>query len=165
MKKYLLTALLWVFGLFGFTSATNYTFVSAGVWLQYTPSSITFSSDISVPENLSDFVVSYSCEAEAYCNLTFIGTPYVEYGFECYADESWNIDFSSCSLNNLENWIPAWTYELDRGSESAFNSITITDWQGGSWWWGSDWWMIEWWISALSPILSWLTFSSWRRRK
>lgn len=140
MKKYLLTALLWVFAFVGFTNATNYTFEwIPSIW--YNPDEIVFDNDFTIS---SSSIVSYSCTA-----------------WSCYIlveDEEWN----TCNIDyydedfaiDCENFIAWQTYTFRLASwDDPFDFIIISDWQNSSG--GSD-------SSSNTPLLSgWTTVFSW----
>ena len=95
MKKYLLTALLWVFGLFGFVSAVDYTVVWTSDW--YSPNTFDWVSF----DSSSFRVVDYSCSND-YCWINFT-SPY-----SCslsYTPSDWLVyDMEYCwDEINLEN--------------------------------------------------------------
>lgn len=149
MKKYLLTALLWVFGLCtAFASATDFTFSMVDEYT-YTPSS--FESD-GWTFQLKSFVVptddDYDIGSYCYFWLEIDNTQV------CSID----IDIEDNSVSeNTCNWynVPEWTVSMSSSVGSVCKSITFSIGSSSEWWdsWGS---LLPWWEWDLSWIISWL---------
>lgn len=148
MKKYLLTALLWVFGLFGFASATDITFTSATTeWesFPYTPSSFTITENVSF--DYFDVRNSVECDetVAGCCVISFRSEQDTDSDEICYIES--DSTESSCSLT-------PWTYYVSLNSSDCigYTSITLPVWESSS---------SGWWDSDSSPLLSgWTTVFS-----
>ena len=160
MKKYLLTALLWVIWLFGFTNATNYTLNSQNEWWlwewNYTPSEITLNETWI----LTIWNITYTDDEETYfqggyltiydkskCDINdwFINFCWnsetaeweniceVKYNYNTYENI---IEENSNNCNNIT--LNPGTYIFSQGDimKPNFQSITlnITS-QSNNWWW------------------------------
>lgn len=147
MKKYLLTALLWVFAFVGFTNASNYTFTSEDK-TEYSPSSVTFDNSFTLS---SSSVVSFVANEQGYNVLIICPSSDTNQNLCCILSSSddWET-FSDNSLCTFEWWVE---YFLIWSDWDNFSSITISDWQNSSG--GSD-------SSSNTPLLSgWTTVFSW----
>ena len=140
MKKYLLTALLWVFGLFGFASAVSFVWVMPDDWQSipyYTPNTITFSDDFSITSDNIQYSCSDSCAISFSDNNNICTIWY------------WNneLDLSDCrfSLN--------WTYQvLPSSSTRPFDSFTVNI--PSSWWDSDSSPLLSGWTTVFSGIIS-----------
>lgn len=143
MKKYLLTALLGAFCLFGFASATNFTFVGVDNYSEYSPDNF-------------DLVVDYTFSVSDIISVTdndnscaFVLDSSSVYWDDCefwYSDWEWSLSSSDCTFS-------AWNIKVGRSDWSACDSITISDWQvdlNGSWSGGS------------SSSSTWILNASWQ---
>ena len=155
MKKYLLTALLWVFGLVSFASASSMSFTYDG-WdsRSYTPNWFVLVSDSSFSsDNLS---TTDSCDN--WCSIGFYLDEDYDYSSmsSCYFEIYWDsIDAYDC-----EN-ITAWTYYISNvgGGEMPPSNFTlisddIISISNDSW--DSSWSLLPWWEWSLSWIIAWL---------
>ena len=148
MKKYLLTALLWVFGLFGFTNAntvwnltsdseicsipfTNWHIsvydLNCGEWVSELYGCVSSSA---IPFNVSLFYDNFDVEISPYC-----------YDSPVSVDDA---DFNVYDINWSENLSVAWTLYL------SHSPITIVE---SSWWWNSSS-LISWWTAQFSSIIT-----------
>lgn len=157
IKKYLLTALLWVFGFVGaFASADNITTITSD-WSSYIPTTITFNSDYVITEGI---VSSVSCDSE--CNITIIN-PSVN-NYDCSIDYYWA---GTDDDGSFEWYIPnnhnqcnftAWTYDVYKQEwTNYFNSISFVVPSSDSWNWGlvENWtWTFSWIITSLWTTVS-----------
>lgn len=139
MKKYLLTALLWVFGLVGFTNATEYTFTCW--WWTCEPSSFTPTTTFSYSSDLIDYTCSNTkCEIEIYSSDS-------SYYCDFLKNSNW---FSLTSDVDLCVFDSSLTYSVAYDM-NPFASFTITEPTPSSGLWDSD----------SSPLLSgWTTVFS-----
>ena len=145
MKKYLLTALLWVFGLFTAFASADYSFVWWWEWLDqyYNPSDITFSN-----LDLDTSKVSYECP-NWNCYLWFMtDSTLCRFFYNNWTLTIDDFDTDGCTDMNWEYWVVAdWDY-------NTFSSFTVcpNGCSSSSGWWDSD----------SSPLLSgWTTVFSW----
>lgn len=166
MKKYLLTALLWVFGLFGFASADT-------VW--------NFTSDSEI--------CTYSFSDSSYVDVTSlsqcgVSDNYWNWIFDFYAcldsDDSWFVFWWTINWNDWDYYTPTlpFCFSLEYGDVSlefynpssdfenndfieeyiswkiyySTSPVTYSSSSGG---WDS-WTLLPWWEGDLSWIISWL---------
>lgn len=108
MKKYLLTALLWVFGLVGFTSAVQYSIVWD--WTDYDPTSLNF---IEAFSEWYIWNVVYSCPT-----------------WDCTISLEDNDDFD-CYFN-LVDWVVStnclWKVITNEGNSNGINFYNYDEW-------------------------------------
>lgn len=153
MKKYFLTALLWVFGLFGaFASASSFTFECPNDWFSscYIPNSIIFSDSTRL-----DFSSFTNFECDDYCTFDIVNNDDDNY-ISCEFWFDWDQSFLFWyNIDSLEGYciLDAWTYEVNHSDWSYFTSITVNYWDNS---WDSSWIILPWWEGSLSWIISWL---------
>lgn len=125
LKKLLILPLLWGILWLGAFASADYSFVAD--WSSdYSPNSITFSSEFVMPSSVSTYVKSYSCDPWYFANLSIHNEDYsLEWVVECNCEEDWSIVFGDCTYSKVT--FPSGTYIVDVWSESSFNSITISD--------------------------------------
>jgi len=146
MKKYLLTALLWVFGLVGFSNA-NFTFEGYWEWLDswYTPSDIVFSDF-----DLDTSKVSFEC-SNWNCFLWFMtDSTLCRFFYNNWTLTIDDFDTDGCTDMNWEYWVTSdWDY-------NTFSSFTVCPNGCSSGWWNSDSssQILSGWISQLSPVIT-----------
>ena len=153
MKKYLLTALLWVIGLFGFTNANtvwNLTsdseicsipFTNGYIWVdnlqcgEWVDTLYACVSSSAVPFSVSVFYDDFDVLTSPTCSSEPV-----------YPDDA---DFNVYDIEWNSHLSVAWTLYL------SHSPITIVE---SSWWWNSSWWssssLISWWTAQFSWIIT-----------
>lgn len=165
MKKYLFTALLWLFWLVSFASAETITFnFSQSDWV-YNPISYINSSEVQLTldyyDCLSDVGWGWSS-----CGFAFVDNNNFNYIWNVYYKE-WRLYFNDDLVYNSEDIVftlPAWDYGIRSRQGYWFSTITfdVSSVSGGdewTWWdsWNWTWWgLLPWWESDLSWIITWL---------
>lgn len=158
MKKILLSSLLGLFGLVGFSNAVDYTFGAVDPTSSYNPNSFTVSSD-SVIESVSTtefgtYGAICVCKSNSSCGYDWESIGGIDTNSDtlCFFETDSNSD--TCTNKN----IPAWTYYVNNCEDMSFNTVVLSIPGGSSGGWDineddSDSLLI-WWVSALNPIIS-----------
>lgn len=164
MKKYLLTALLWLFGLVSFASAEIITFnYSESDWA-YNPSYYNNSSEVQLSLSYWDCVAS-DPEMGASCGFSFIDNQN-NHIWDIYYEE-WRFYYNDTWIYNSEDIVftlPAWDYGIESPQGFWYSTITfnVSSVSGGDdWTWWDSWnwtWdiLLPWWEWSLSWIITWL---------
>lgn len=177
MKKYLLAALLWVFGLFGFASA-----LEISGWDSYTPSRVTVSSSTEISLDIIWDSV-YSCSSDR-CTIWFVssldystvpcGVWYDDGGGPAvwqFVPWEW-VDVFDCTLTPWDyyvvkfDWWDNSTYFPSITIDSANITVYSSSDSGGSDssdWLLSGWTAVFWWIisslgSAISEFIPYVAY-------
>ena len=139
MKKYLLTALLWVFGLFWFTSAVNVSCIED--WT-CEPSNIYNFSD-----NDNSYIFNISCSADL------------------VLEDDTEYNLTDWQIITLPGWTTAefvWVEDCDFSYELYYSSSSDWDSSDSSWllpWWTwTFWWIISSLGSAVSEFIPYVAY-------
>lgn len=172
MKKFLLTALLWLFGFIGAFSyalditdnTTSVNFVKdTNMYWEYSPDMLYFQKDfVLTPDNITSYscpdnsyIAFSSCESEEDCGDSSPDVCYLAFD----NSDSWLYFYEGYDCSFSE-WDLIW---LNRDDWNACNSFTIAFSTTSSGGWSSEWsdTLLSGGISQLSPVVSSISTVMW----